>query len=157
MYVVVAAGNILFTVTTDISHKYIPCSGQSGRKKRTRSCCKSQSRWSWLSYEGVHHPGHNGNRSNKVCYYTRKYCLKILCDIFTSAEREVKDSRRSGIYQSWLFFFNLSSRYFEITSISLIFSLTFSRKEELLFWLSRGLNRLTCVTRQIRGDSKLRD
>ena len=27
----------------------------------------------------------------------------------------------------------------------------------LLFWLSRGLNRLTCVTRQIRGDSKLRD
>ena len=35
-----------------------------------------------------------------------------------------------------------------ITSISLIYSLT---------WLSRGLNRLTCVTRQIRGDSKLRD
>lgn len=32
MYVVVAAGNILFTVTTDISHKYIPCSGQSGKK-----------------------------------------------------------------------------------------------------------------------------
>ena len=27
----------------------------------------------------------------------------------------------------------------------------------LLFWLSRGFNRLTCVTRQIRGDSKLRD
>ena len=27
----------------------------------------------------------------------------------------------------------------------------------LLFWLSRGLNRLTRVTRQIRGDSKLRD
>ena len=35
--------------------------------------------------------------------------------------------------------------------------LTFSRKNELLFWLSRGLNRLTCVTRPIRGDSKLRD
>ena len=35
--------------------------------------------------------------------------------------------------------------------------LTYSRKKELLFWLSRGLNQLTCVTRQIRGDSKLRD
>ena len=51
----------------------------------------------------------------------------------------------------------ISSRHFEITSMSLIFSLTFSRKKELLFWLSRGLNRLTCVTRQIKGDSKLRD
>ena len=51
----------------------------------------------------------------------------------------------------------ISSRYLEITSISLIYSLTFSRKRELLFWLSRGLNRLTCVTHQIRGDSKLRD
>ena len=51
----------------------------------------------------------------------------------------------------------ISSRYLEITSISLIYSLTFSRKKELLFWPSRGLNRLTCVTRQIRGDSKLRD
>ena len=47
--------------------------------------------------------------------------------------------------------------YLEITSISLIHSLTFSRKKELLFWLSRDLNRLTCVTRQIRGDFKLRD
>ena len=36
-------------------------------------------------------------------------------------------------------------------------SLSFSRTKELLFWLSRGLNRLTCVTHQIRGDSKLRD
>ena len=51
----------------------------------------------------------------------------------------------------------ISSRYLDITSISLIYSLTFSRKKELLFWLSRGLNRLTCVTCQIRGDSKLRD
>ena len=33
----------------------------------------------------------------------------------------------------------ISSRYLEITSISLIYSLTFSRKKELLFWLSRGL------------------
>ena len=39
----------------------------------------------------------------------------------------------------------------------MIYSLTFSRKKEYLFWPSRGLNRLTCVTRQIRGDSKLRD
>ena len=51
----------------------------------------------------------------------------------------------------------ISSRYFEITSISSIYYLTFSRKKELLFWLSRGLNRLTCVTRQIKEDSKLRD
>ena len=51
----------------------------------------------------------------------------------------------------------ISSRYLEITSISLIYSLTFSRKKELLFWLPRGLNRLTCVTRQIRGDTQLRD
>ena len=48
----------------------------------------------------------------------------------------------------------ISSRYLEITSICLIYSLTYSRKEEILFWISRGLNRLTCVTRQIRGDSK---
>ena len=51
----------------------------------------------------------------------------------------------------------ISSRYLEITSISLIYSLTFSRKKELLFWLPRALNRLTCVTRQIRADSKLTD
>ena len=38
----------------------------------------------------------------------------------------------------------ISSRYLEITSISLIYSLTFSKRKELLFWLSRGLNRLTC-------------
>ena len=35
--------------------------------------------------------------------------------------------------------------------------LTYSRKKELVFWLSLGLTRLTSVTRQIRGDSKLRD
>ena len=45
--------------------------------------------------------------------------------------------------------FRFSSRYLEITSISL----TLSRKKELLFWLPRGLNGLTCVTRQVRGDS----
>ena len=97
---------------------------------------------------------------------------------FTSTEREVKDSRRSGMSQSSYFWYRIghaesvgfrfysaiwrsesriSWRYLEITSISLIYSLTFSRKKELLFWLSRGLNRLTCVTHQIRGDSKLRD
>ena len=37
------------------------------------------------------------------------------------------------------------------------YSATFSRKKELLFWLSRGLNRLTYVTRQIKENSKLRD
>ena len=49
----------------------------------------------------------------------------------------------------------ISTIYLEITSISLIYS--FSRKKQLVFWISRGLNRLTCVTRQIRGDSKLKD
>ena len=48
-------------------------------------------------------------------------------------------------------------RYLEITSISLIYCLTYSRKKELSFWLARGLNSLTCATLQIRGDSKLRD
>ena len=96
----------------------------------------------------------------------------------TSAEREVKHSRRSGMYQSWNFwdkigraksigfpFYSailrsesrISSRYLEMTSISLIYSLTYSRKKALLFWISRGLNLPTYVTRQIRGDSKLRD
>ena len=65
------------------------------------------------------------------------------------------------MYQSWLFFdkighvksvgfrfysaiwrseSRISSRYHEITSISLIYSLAFSRRKELLFWLSRGLS-----------------
>ena len=86
---------------------------------------------------------------------------------FTSAEREVKDSRRSGMYQSWnlwdkigharsvgFWFYSaiwrsesrISSRYLEITSISLLYSLTYLRKKELLFWLSQGLNRLTSAS-----------
>ena len=40
---------------------------------------------------------------------------------------------------------------------SLIYSLIFSRRKELLLWLSRGLNQLTYRTRQIRGNSKMRD
>ena len=82
-----------------------------------------------------------------------------------------KDSRRSGkltffdkigdaksvgfrFYSAiWRSKSRISPRYLEITSISLIFP----RKKELLSWLSWGLNRLTCVTRQIRGDSKLSD
>ena len=47
----------------------------------------------------------------------------------------------------------MSSRVFEITLSSFIYSLSYSREKELLFWLARGLNQLTCVTRQIRGDS----
>ena len=79
--------------------------------------------------------------------------------LITSAEREVKDSRRSGMYQSWHFgdkighvksvgsrFYSaiwrtesrISSRCLEITSISLIYSLTYSRKKEFVFWLSWG-------------------
>ena len=47
----------------------------------------------------------------------------------------------------------INSRYLEITSISLIYSVPFWKKKELLFWLCRGLNPLACVTRQSRGDS----
>ena len=107
----------------------------------------------------------------------REYFEGLYC-FFTSAEREVKDLRRSEVYPSWQFwdkighaksvgfgFYSaiwrsesrISSRNLEITSISLIYSSTFSTRKELLFWLSWGLNRLTCVNRQIRGDSKLRD
>ena len=41
----------------------------------------------------------------------------------------------------------------EISLSSFIYSLSYSREKELLFWLAWGLNRLTCVTRQNRGDS----
>ena len=89
----------------------------------------------------------------------------------TSAKREEKN-RSSGMSESCFFWDNksvgfrfyltiwqseswISLRYLEINSISLIYSLTYLRKKELLFWLARGLNLLTCVTCQIRGDSKL--
>ena len=82
--------------------------------------------------------------------------------LFTSAEREVKDSRRSGTSHSCFFwdkigsaksvgfrFFSaiwrsdcqISSSYLEISSISLIYSLPYSREKELLCWLSWGLSR----------------
>ena len=60
----------------------------------------------------------------------------------------------SGIWRSES---RISPRYLEITSISWIYSWSFWKKKELLFWLSWGLNRLTYVTRLVRGDSKLRD
>ena len=95
---------------------------------------------------------------------------KIMSCFITSAERKVKDSRGSGMYQSRPFwdkighakfvgfrFFWLFDEVITSISISLIYSLTYSRKKKLLFWLHRGLNRLNCVTGQIRGDSKLRD
>ena len=92
----------------------------------------------------------------------------------TSAEGKVKNSCHPGMSQSYFFgdkigytkfvscrFYSaikrsesrINSRYLEFTSISLIYS----RKKELLFWLSRDLNRLTLAARQIRGDSKLSD
>ena len=37
-----------------------------------------------------------------------------------------------------------TSGYHEIASSSLVYSLIYSRKKELLFWLAQGLNRLTC-------------
>ena len=92
--------------------------------------------------------------------------------VITSAEHEVNGARRAAVYQSSHFWDNfwdfwvsaiwriesrISSIYLEITSISLICFLTYSRKKELVFWLSQGLNRLTCGTCQITGDSKLGD
>ena len=61
-------------------------------------------------------------------------------------------SKLTFLGQDWACKVCRFSVYLEITSISSIYSLTYWRKKE-----SRGLNQLTCVTRQIRGDSKLRD
>ena len=48
----------------------------------------------------------------------------------------------------------MTLRYLDgITLSSFIYSLSYSREKELLFWFAWGLNRLTCVTHQIRGDS----
>ena len=98
----------------------------------------------------------------------------FICIFITSAERKVKNSCHPGMSQSCFFgdkighpkfvgcrFYSaikrsesrINSRYLEFTSISLIYS----RNKELLFWLSRDLNRLTRAARQIRGDSKLSD
>ena len=98
--------------------------------------------------------------------------------VITSAEHEVNNARRAAVYQSshfwdkigyaksvsfrfysaiWRSESRISSIYLEITSISLIYFLPYSRKKELVFWLSHCLNRLTCGTRQITGDSKLGD
>ena len=48
----------------------------------------------------------------------------------------------------------MTLRYLDgITLSSFIYSLSYSREKELLFWFAWGLHRLTCVTHQIRGDS----
>ena len=91
--------------------------------------------------------------------------ILLSSEIVTSAEREVFATLRNA---SKLIFFSkirhakfvgfrfysgiwrsesrISSRYLEITSISVIYSLTYSRQKELSFWLARGLSRLTCAT-----------
>ena len=51
----------------------------------------------------------------------------------------------------------ISSSYLKITSFSLIYSLTYSRKRELVFWLSRGLNPLTCVPIALLRPNVVRD
>ena len=101
----------------------------------------------------------------EVCWASKPF------HFITSAKREEKD-QSSGMFQSCFFWDNksvgfrfyltiwqseswISSRCLEINSISLIYSLTYLRKKELPFWLAQGLNRLSCVTCQIRGDSKL--
>ena len=91
----------------------------------------------------------------------KQECSVIDWRFKNGAKREVKHSRRSRKSQScffgdkighaksvgfrsysaiWRSESRIDSRYLEITSISLILSLTYSRKKELLFWLFRGLN-----------------
>ena len=104
----------------------------------------------------------------------QKKSIQYKRHIITSAEREVKDLRRSGMYQSCIFFdkiglaksvgfrfysaiwrreSRISSRYLEITSISLIYSFKFFEEERIIILAFPGFERLTCVTRQIREDS----
>ena len=99
-----------------------------------------------------------GDRSFRVVWWidlevdlepTRSYCPKLLNlnlgrMIITSAEREVKDSWRSGMPQSCFLGDKIGHAKsvgfrLEITSISFIYSLTFAKRKELLFWLARGL------------------
>ena len=104
-------------------------------------------------------------RLSDLLVYKFQLMAMVRCFSFTSAEREVNYSRHSGMSQScflgdkighaksvgfrfvlavWRRESRISAIYLEITSI---YSLTHSRKKELLFWLARCLNRLTCATR----------
>ena len=123
----------------------------SGKNQQVQQCVLSQE--------------HNGLRLKPctICYFggARSKVFATLRNVSKLLFFDKIGQAKSGGFRFysaiWRSESRISSRYLEITSSSLIYSLTFSRKEELLFWLSRGLNRLTCVTRQIRGDSKLRD
>ena len=86
-------------------------------------------------------------RSAKWRIRDAQECIKV--DLFWQ-DWACKVCRFSVLFGYLTRWDRISSRYLQITSISLIYSLTF-------FWLSPGLNRLACVTRQVRGDSKLRD
>ena len=116
--------------------------------------------WEWSVTEN-----HPGTCTKTLQIYVLRARLRDVCYFYFGGARatffdKIGHAKSVGFrfYSAvWRSESRISPRYLEITSISLIYSLTFSRKKELLFWLSRGLNRLTCVTRQIRGDSKLRD
>ena len=86
--------------------------------------------------------------------------------VFTSAQREVKNSRRTGMSQSCFFgdeightkslrfgcirlFDEVISELVRDISRSVPF-LCYSKKKVLLFLLARSLNRLNCVTHEIR-------
>ena len=92
--------------------------------------------------------------------------------LVTWAERQEKDSRRSGKFQScflgdkiahaksvgfrfesviWRSECRISSKHLEITSSSLIYYSIYSRKKELLFWFARVWTDLPAA-RQIRED-----
>ena len=119
------------------------------------NCKKISKRFitNWERYYKVRWIYHFGGARSKGFATLRNVSKLQFCDKIGQA-KFVGFRFYSAIWRSES---RISLRYLEITSISLIYPLTFSRKKELSFWLSWGLNRLTCVTRQIRGDSKLRD
>ena len=128
----------------------------------------------WYESESFHRNRLLWSYSSLLCSGNLFSHVFFISLFITSAEGKVKNSCHPGMSQSCFFGdkigyprfvgcrlysaikrseSRINSRYLEFTSISLIYS----RKKELLFWLSRGLNRLTCAARQIRGDSKLSD
>ena len=86
---------------------------------------------------------------------------------FNSAERELKDSRRAEMFQSYIRMsrscfrmprgcLGISSRYLEIIMRKYYFWKKW-RINNYYFWLAQGLNRLTCDPSDQIRDYKLRD
>ena len=86
---------------------------------------------------------------------------------YNSAERELKDSRRAEMFQSYIRMsrscfrmsrgcLGISSRYLEIIMRKYYFWKKW-RINNYYFWLAQGLNRLTCDPSDQIRDYKLRD